>query len=173
MSYIHSIVFSICSIAILSQNNNNIYLTRGNNSIYNYQNSSVKDNTTIFRIALTNLDQRDQSYQRKYTVTFDPNGGTVGETSRNVNKGNALGELPTPQKEGDYLFVGWYTNKSYTTKISASTKPEDDATYYARWVDRMSTVYSQEGSVTFFGNSNQGYTVDGVENTNRDRYINI
>ncbi|MBQ3407738.1 MAG: InlB B-repeat-containing protein [Clostridia bacterium] len=108
----------------------------------------------------------------RFSITFDSDTGTVAETSRNVNKGDELGELPTPQKEGDYLFVGWYTNKNYTTKISASTKPEDDATYYARWVDRMSTVYSLDGTVTFFGGEDQAYTVDDVENSAGNKYIN-
>ncbi|MBR2744830.1 MAG: InlB B-repeat-containing protein [Clostridia bacterium] len=108
----------------------------------------------------------------QYNITFNPDGGTVDETTRAVDKGDSLGELPNPEKEGDYVFAGWYTNKNYTTKVTASTKPEGDATYYARWVDRMSTVYSQEGTVTFFGNVDKGYTVDGVENTEKNRYIN-
>lgn len=41
--------------------NENIYLTRGNNSIYNYNNSKVMDSSTTFRIALTNLDSQDDS----------------------------------------------------------------------------------------------------------------
>ena len=45
-----------------------------------------------------------------YTVTFNPNGGTVTESTLTVTKGHTLGAtLPTPIKEGDE-FLGWYTD---------------------------------------------------------------
>ena len=84
----------------------NLYLTRGNNSIYNYQNSSVKDENTTFRITLTNNESQNQDYQRKYIVTFDPDGGTLSETSKEVSYHEPYGTLPTPTKEG-YTFMGW------------------------------------------------------------------
>lgn len=84
----------------------NLYLTRGNNSIYNYQNSSVKDENTTFRITLTNNESQNQDYQRKYIVTFDPNGGTVSQTTKEVSYHEPYGSLPTPTREG-YTFMGW------------------------------------------------------------------
>jgi len=84
----------------------NLYLTRGNNSIYNYQNSNVKDENTTFRITLTNNESQNQNYQRKYVVTFDPDGGTLSETSKEVSYHEPYGTLPTPTKEG-YIFMGW------------------------------------------------------------------
>ena len=41
-----------------------------------------------------------------YTVTFDPNGGSVDTTSKFVRQGEAYGELPTPTRAG-YTFKGW------------------------------------------------------------------
>lgn len=84
----------------------NLYLTRGNNSIYNYQNSSIKDENTTFRISLTNIETQDQNYQRKYIVTFDPDGGTLSETTKEVSYHEPYGSLPTPTREG-YTFMGW------------------------------------------------------------------
>ena len=42
----------------------------------------------------------------KYTVTFDPNGGSVDTTSKEVIQNSAYGTLPTPTRAG-YTFMGW------------------------------------------------------------------
>ena len=42
-------------------------------------------------------------------VTFDANGGSVGETEREVELGNKIGALPTAHRE-NYELVGWYLN---------------------------------------------------------------
>ena len=84
----------------------NLYLTRGANSIFNYQNSKVIDPNTTFRVALVNTDVQNQDYERKYVVTFDPNGGTLSETTKEVSYHEAYGELPIPTKAG-YTFMGW------------------------------------------------------------------
>lgn len=41
-----------------------------------------------------------------YTVTFDPNGGTLSQNTKQVLYNEPYGELPTPTKEG-YTFLGW------------------------------------------------------------------
>ncbi|ACL20462.1 cell wall/surface repeat protein [Desulfitobacterium hafniense DCB-2] len=68
-----------------------------------------------------------------YTVTFNPNGGTVSEASRSVASGTAVGALPTPTRSGSYSFDGWYTAASGGTQISASTTVSANVTYYAHW----------------------------------------
>lgn len=68
-----------------------------------------------------------------YTITFNPNGGTVSETSRSVAPGAAVGTLPTLTRSGSYRFDGWYTAASGGTKISASTTVSAEVTYYAHW----------------------------------------
>lgn len=84
----------------------NLYLTRGGNSIFNYQNSKVIDPNTTFRVAIVNSDSSSQDYKRKYVVTFDPNGGTVSQTTKEISYHDAYGELPVPTREG-YTFKGW------------------------------------------------------------------
>ena len=42
----------------------------------------------------------------QYTVTFNPNGGTVSPTSQTVVYGQAYGAMPTPTRTG-YAFAGW------------------------------------------------------------------
>ena len=69
---------------------------------------------------------------RSYTVTFNPNGGTVGETSRSRQYGQQLGTLPTPTRDG-YNFDGWFTAATGGIKIEATATVSADATYYAHW----------------------------------------
>lgn len=68
-----------------------------------------------------------------YTVTFNPNGGTVGEATRSVAPGTAVGALPTPTRSGSYSFDGWYTAASGGTQISVGTTVSANVTYYAHW----------------------------------------
>ena len=68
-----------------------------------------------------------------YTVTFNPNGGTVTESTLTVTKGQTLGDtLPTPIKEGDE-FLGWYTDESFTHKFVKESQIVKDQTLYAKW----------------------------------------
>lgn len=68
------------------------------------------------------------------TVTFDPNGGSVGTTQKTVSYGQAYGELPTPTRS-HYTFNGWYTAKSGGIKVTADTLVTAVAphTLYAQW----------------------------------------
>ena len=68
-----------------------------------------------------------------YTVTFNPNGGTVTESTLTVTKGHTLGDtLPTPIKEGDE-FLGWYTDESFTHKFVKESQIVKNQTLYAKW----------------------------------------
>ena len=68
-----------------------------------------------------------------YTVTFNPNGGTVTESTLTVTKGHTLGDtLPTPIKEGDE-FLGWYTDETFTHKFVKESQIVKNQTLYAKW----------------------------------------
>ena len=76
-----------------------------------------------------------------YTVTFNPNGGTVTESILTVTKGQTLGDtLPTPTKEGDE-FLGWYTDESFTHKFVKESQIVKDQTLYAKWKSSDSITY--------------------------------
>ena len=72
-----------------------------------------------------------------YPVKFNPNGGTVGTTSKIVTTGgNTYGTLPTPTRAGGYTFDGWYTRKNGGQRVTATTTVYDPDTYrtlYAHW----------------------------------------
>jgi len=77
----------------------------------------------------------------KYTLSFDPNGGTVNPTSKTVSYGSPYGDLPTPTKSGN-TFLGWYTEKDGGTKVSSTTiMGSSNVTLYAHWqLDIRDTV---------------------------------
>ncbi|MBR0282638.1 MAG: leucine-rich repeat protein, partial [Oscillibacter sp.] len=67
-----------------------------------------------------------------YTVTLNPNGGSVSPTSLSVKGGASYGTLPTPVRDG-YAFDGWHTLPSGGTPVAATDKPAHSLTLYAHW----------------------------------------
>lgn len=88
---------------------------------------------------------------KSYTVTWNPNGGTVDPTSTTKTHGSTLGTLPTPTRAADaqytYTFKGWFTATTGGTQISASTTVTRNVTYYAQW-----TATLRSYTATFNGN---------------------
>lgn len=78
-----------------------------------------------------------------YTVTFNPNGGTVSTTSKTVTYDSTYGTLPTPDAPAGYTFDGWYTAASGGTKVTSSTKytTAGNSTLYAHWTAKTDTSY--------------------------------
>jgi len=72
----------------------------------------------------------------KYTVTLNPQGGTVSPASVVVTYDGTYGTLPTPERTG-YTFGGWYTGTNGSgTKIESATNVTITAnqTLYAKWM---------------------------------------
>ena len=88
---------------------------------------------------------------KSYTVTWNPNGGSVSPTSTTKTHGSTLGELPTPTRAANaqytYTFKGWFTAATGGTQVSASTTVTGNVTYYAQW-----TATLRSYTVTFNGN---------------------
>ena len=82
------------------------------------------------------------------TIRWDPNGG-IGETAWQRLSGHVLGSaLPAPPSRSGYTFMGWYSDQSRGTQITAATVvPNWSVTYWARW---------QADSVTLRWNANGG-----------------
>lgn len=72
--------------------------------------------------------------EKKITITFDPNGGQVSTSSKEVTVNGTYGELPVPTYTG-YAFMGWYTSATDGTKIEESTLVTitENQTLYAQW----------------------------------------
>ena len=83
-----------------------------------------------------------------FQITLDPNGGTVSEEYVSVEYGKPYGKLPEATKPG-LIFDGWYTDSSFTRKISADDiyDQESDSTLVARY--KYQVFFKQlDGTVT-------------------------
>ena len=94
---------------------------------------------------------------KKYTTSFNANGGSTPKTSGKVTKsksvtmGKTYGSLPTTSRKG-YSFSGWFTAKSGGTQITSSSTVASakNMTLYAHWTAKTYTVKlkPQSGSVS-------------------------
>lgn len=113
----------------------------------------------------TLLTEQDGDYEKvtlllatnKYKITFNPNDGKVTPTYKNIDIGDAIGELPVPTK-GVYTFDGWYTGLTDGTLVTEQTIPEGSVTYYAHW---------------HYEASNQVVSFDITNDTIKDYYTGI
>jgi len=91
------------------------------------------------------------------TVTFDPQGGTLQETSKNVITGEKYGTLPTPTREG-YTFMGWRGKNMFDeeTILMAIDGATHENGYYNFHANRAHTLYGailQNGLFEYIGTS--------------------
>ena len=86
----------------------------------------------IWSIIETSKDLPLSNWIPKYTITLDPNEGTVSPSSVEVTSGNTIGELPTPERFG-FVFDGWFTDPIEGSKITSSYEPVENKTIYAHW----------------------------------------
>ena len=77
----------------------------------------------------------------KYTMTFDPNGGSVSPNSKQGTVDAAIGTLPTPTRPY-YTSLGWFTAKSGGTQITEEYIHVTDSavTVYAHWKPGTYTI---------------------------------
>ena len=109
--------------------------------------------------------------QMEYTVTFDPNGGTMPtqENTMIVTREQPYGELPVPVLE-TYRFLGWFTALEGGELVESTTIFDGkDHTLYAHWEfdivaywayflqQRVSTI-PQERRVVVYMEKSSNYT---------------
>ena len=77
----------------------------------------------------------------KYNVTFNPMGGNVDQTSKNVTYDSTYGDLPIPTMIG-YGFDGWFTEEVGGEEIESDNEVNTtgDRTLYAHWTAGSITV---------------------------------
>ena len=86
-----------------------------------------------------------------FTVTFNPNGGTVSTASKTVTYGQTYGTLPTPTKSG-YATTGWFTASTGGDEVESTDTVSiwQNTTLYAQW-EAMSIIRVVEnGTVTTY-----------------------
>ena len=111
-------------------------------------------NSKTFELVKSNFTVSSNSGQthddETFTVTFDPNGGTLkGSKTKTVSLSDIVyGKLPTASKTG-YSFIGWFTEKEGGEQISSATKIiASDLTLYAQYADVYTyTFYDADGDI--------------------------
>ncbi|GHV48421.1 hypothetical protein FACS189499_07790 [Clostridia bacterium] len=69
-----------------------------------------------------------------FTITFNPNGGTVSPASAQTGTDGKLASFPTPYISGSYSFGGWFTATSGGAVVNTATVFSTNTTIYARWI---------------------------------------
>ena len=115
-----------------------------------FDNTSGDDETKIVQVSGGSFDQAiDKSLlaseKTAYTVTFDANGGTCGQSIRTVISGDAIGTLPTPYRTG-YTFNGWYNG---SVLVTASNVVNGDMKLSASWTSQSTGSSSGSSSTTY------------------------
>ena len=67
-----------------------------------------------------------------YTVTYNPNGGSVSPTSETKEHGSEYGTMPTPTRS-NHRFLGWFTSATGGTQITSTSIVTGNITLYAHW----------------------------------------
>lgn len=75
-----------------------------------------------------------------YTLTFNPLGGSVSTTKKEVMYNDVYGTMPTPKKTG-YAFGGWYKESSLLTKVTSTSRytNSSNSTVYAKYTNTPPT----------------------------------
>ncbi|MBI9010174.1 MAG: InlB B-repeat-containing protein [Tenericutes bacterium] len=109
----------------------------------------------------------------QYLATFDANGGVFTNLSETIvllqdyNSNVTVPEVPI--KDG-FIFVGWYTDKTYENEIYFGTGIPlaiDGFTVYAKWLELVATRYTVSGTYYFeeIGISTDELSLDGMYTT--------
>lgn len=100
---------------------------------------------------------------KNYTVTFDPNGGSVSQTSKTVRYSQDYGTLPTPTREG-YTFDGWYTSATGGTLITSTSTVNTGSnhTLYAHWTATVRTITYNANGGSLYGDTASYVTSNSV-----------
>ena len=80
----------------------------------------------------------DTDVSKKYTVTFDSNGGS-SVSSASVQTGAAVTAPSNPTKQG-FQFAGWYADSSLNAKYDFASPVTQNITLYAKWVTTVVPV---------------------------------
>ena len=95
----------------------------GNEIILGADNTFAMPGSDVTVAATFALDQKIQ-------VSFDPNSGSCGTPSSELDPGSSLDSIPSAGREG-YLFLGWYTEDG--TPVTDGTVFTESTTVHARW----------------------------------------
>jgi len=114
---------------------------------YSQASGGVKYSSTTVLTTKTDVTIYAHWIGKKYTITFNPNGGSTPKTGSKVTKtktvtmGAQYQTLPTTTRK-NYNLLGWFTAKSGGTPVTSQTivNTASNATLYAHWALKTFTV---------------------------------
>ena len=111
-------------------------ILKGKTKAYNNKNN-ISDIETDYSVVDSEEEISGELYKTAYIgishqVTFNPNGGTTTEPTRNIAYNQKIGTLPEATRNG-YELVGWFTSKDGENQITKDTIITEDITFYAHW----------------------------------------
>ena len=99
--------------------------------------------------AISSTETGNKEYWAKweantYTVTFDPNGGSVDPVAATTDSSGKLSSLPIPTHGGNYRFDGWYTAQTGGIKVTLNQVYTANTTLYAYWIYTGGSSFSKD-----------------------------
>ena len=100
-----------------------------------------------------------------FTVTFNPNQGTVEPTSKTVTYGHNYDELPTPNRTG-FQFDGWYDALTGGSKITNSSivNRAENHSLFAHWIAKELIVNGDTNISLTYSNTSQNANINEASN---------
>ncbi|MBR4261445.1 MAG: InlB B-repeat-containing protein [Clostridia bacterium] len=114
--------------------------------------TNYTDGQTVSNLATEGEFTLYAQWKEVYTITFNPNRGTVDTESKTVIESEPVGELPTPILQ-DFIFEGWYDDLNYSNQITENSVISSNIEVFAKWRYKMRLVYSLDKEVTFNGSN--------------------
>ena len=102
-----------------------------------------------------------------FTISFDYGNGIDPVSTRTVEEGQPVGELPDAIRDG-YYFVGWFTSSVGGKQVTASTVPSGSCTYYAQWMsevihyEKVGGIVLDKGIASGFNETSYLRTTDDI-----------
>ena len=103
-----------------------------------------------------------------YTITYDSNSGSGCSGTKTVTYGEPIGELCTPSKATNYMFVGWFDDSNALHDNSLSYKDHPWLYYADTYNDLYNAFGYDEDSLYTHYNEN---VTNGSENRRKSQYL--
>ena len=102
-----------------------------------------------------------------FTISFDYGNDIDPVSTRTVEEGQPVGELPDAIRDG-YYFVGWFTSSVGGRQVTATTVPTRSCTYYAQWMskvihyEKVGGIVLDKGIASGFNETSYLRTIDDI-----------
>ncbi len=124
-----------------------------------YNGNNTVDDNSIVKTALDHT-LTAKWIPQTYSITFNGNGGTANQLTKDVSYASTYGELPSATREG-YTFDGWFTEAAGGTQITSDTATTIDGaplveTLYAQWSPLTYRFYIVAYDMSYTGSIRYG-----------------